>query len=119
MRNRQRVREERDRTRRRIIREQEAERRKLERMQENERIYAEMKGRYLDLVFSDGVLRIQVLQSVQEFYEEGKAMHHCVFTNDYFKKEDSLVFSARIGDERIIDLINRNIRLVQQRTMAA
>lgn len=148
MRNRQREREERERTRRRIIREQEAERRKLERMQENERIYAEMKGRYLDLVFSDGVLRIQVLQSVQEFYEEGKAMHHCVFTNDYFKKEDSLVFSARIGDERIetveisletfkivqsrgmmnqdtryheriIDLINRNIRLVQQRTMAA
>ena len=80
------------------------------------------------------------------FYEEGKAMRHCVFTNDYFKRENSLVLSARIGDERIetieisletfeiiqsygvmnqctryheqiIDLVNRNIRLVRQRMM--
>lgn len=146
MRNRQREREERERIRRRIISEQEAKRRKLEQMQEFERDYAEAKGKYLDLVFSDGVLRIQVLQNVQEFYEEGKAMRHCVFANNYFKKKDSLVFSARIGSERIetveisletfevvqsrgvlnqytryhnqiIDLINRNIRLVQQRVM--
>lgn len=148
MRHRQQEREERERNRRRMIEKQEAERRKLERMQENERIYAEMKANYLDLVFSDGVLRIQVLQSVQEFYEEGKALHHCVFTNDYFKKADSLILSARIGDKRIetieisletlqivqsrgigngntkyhnriIDLVNRNIRLIRQRMMNA
>jgi hypothetical protein len=146
VRNRQIERQRRERERERIIERQEAERRKLEQMRENERIYAEMKGKYLDLVFSDGVLRIQVLQNVQEFYEEGKAMRHCVFTNDYFKRENSLVLSARIGDERIetieisletfeiiqsygvmnqctryheqiIDLVNRNIRLVRQRMM--
>ena len=148
MRDRQREREEREQERRRIIEEQEAERRKLERMQENERIYAEMKGKYFDLVFSDGVLLVQVLQSVQEFYEEGKAMRHCVFTNDYFKRKNSLILSARIGGERIetveisletlqivqsrgignestkyhnriIDLVNRNIRLVRERMMNA
>ena len=148
MRNRQRERQEREWERRREIEKQEAIRRKLEQMQENERIYAEMKAKYLDIVFSDGVLCIQVLQSVQEFYEEGKAMHHCVFTNDYFKKTDSLILSARIGDKRIetieisletlqivqsrgirnedtqyhkriINLVNRNIRLIQQRMMNA
>lgn len=148
MRKRQIERQRREWERERIIARQEAERRKLEQMQENERIYAEAKGKYLDIVFSDGVLRIQVLQNVQEFYEEGKAMRHCVFTNDYFKKENSLVLSARVGDERIetveisletfeivqsygimneytryhnqiINLVNRNIRLVQQRMMEA
>lgn len=148
MRGRQRERQEREWERRREIEKQEAMRRKLEQMQENERIYAEMKAKYLDIVFSDGVLCVQVLQSVQEFYEEGKAMHHCVFTNDYFKKTDSLILSARIGDKRIetieisletlqivqsrgirnedtqyhkriINLVNRNIRLIQQRMMNA
>lgn len=117
MRNRQRERQQRERERRWEIEKQEAERRKLEQMQENERLYAEMKSKFFDLVFSDGVLRIQVLQSVQEFYEEGKAMRHCVFTNDYFKKKDSLVLSARIGDERIetIELSLETMQIVQSR----
>ena len=117
MRNRQRERQNRERERRREIERQESERRKLEKMQENERLYAEMKSKFFDLVFSDGVLCIQVLQSVQEFYEEGKAMHHCVFTNDYFKKPDSLVLSARIGDERIetIEISLETFQIVQSR----
>lgn len=117
MRNRQWEKQDRERQRRREIDRQEAERKKLERMQENERLYAEMKARYLDLVFSDGVLRIQVLQSVQEFYEEGKAMHHCVFTNDYFNRKDSLVFSARIGGKRIetIEISLETLQIVQSR----
>lgn len=117
MRNRQQERQDRERERRWEIERQESECRKLERMQENERLYAEMKAKYLDLVFSDGVLRIQVLQSVQEFYEEGKAMRHCVFTNDYFKRKDSLIFSARIGDERIetIEISLETFQIVQSR----
>jgi len=148
IRNRQQERQDREWERQREIDRQEAERRKLERMQENERLYADMKSKYLDLVFSDGVLRIQVLQSVQEFYEEGKAMRHCCFTNDYYLKPDSLVFSARLGEERIetievslktmqivqsrgvcnqdtqyhgqiINLVRQNIRRIQQRMTAA
>ncbi len=36
--------------------------------------------------------------------EEGDSLKHCVFTNEYFKKRDSLLFSARI-DERPIETI--------------
>ena len=44
-------------------------------------------------------------------------MHHCVFTNDYFKKPDSLVFSARIGDERIetVEISLDTLQVVQSR----
>ena len=31
--------------------------------------------------------------------EEGDTLKHCVFTNEYFKKKDSLVFSARIDSK--------------------
>lgn len=117
MRNRQRERQRREWERRREIEEQEGERRKLEQMQENERLYADMKSKFLDLVFSDGVLCIQLLQSVQEFYEEGKAMSNCVFTNDYFKKADSLIFSARIDGKRIetIEISLKTLQIIQSR----
>ena len=44
---------------------------------------------------------MKVLESVQEYLEEGKALHHCVFTNEYYLKEQSLILSARIDGKRI------------------
>mgnify|MGYP005922908105 FL=1 len=58
-------------------------------------------SRYLDLVFSDGLIEITVLQSAEEFYNEGKIMHHCVYSNAYYAENNSLVMSAHIGDKRI------------------
>ena len=43
---------------------------------------------------TDGLIIVKVLQSVDEFYEEGKAMHHCVYTNAYYNDENSLILSA-------------------------
>ena len=56
----------------------------------------EAKGKYLGIAFSDGEIEVRVLQSVQEFIEEGKTMHHCV--ERYHDKSDSLILSARIAD---------------------
>ena len=53
------------------------------------------------LYWTDGLIIVKVLQSVDEFYEEGKAMHHCVYTNAYYNDENSLILSARIDGERI------------------
>lgn len=81
------------------------ERQKREREREcllkNEQIYEELKAKFFGLEFSDGKLNIRVLQSVKEFYEEGKTLKHCVFTNEYFLKPDTLVFSAQINGQRI------------------
>ena len=47
----------------------------------DEKKYKEQKGRFFGLSFSDGTLKVKVLESVTEFFEEGMAMHHCVFSN--------------------------------------
>ena len=74
-------------------------------------------------------------------------MHHCVYSNGYYRKDDSLILSATIDGKRIetvevslskltvvqsrrvcnqntqyhaqiIDLVNRNMSLIQQRIVA-
>lgn len=61
--------------------------------------YVEDKKEFFGLCFKDKELTISVLESVQEFMEEGDNLHHCIFTNEYYKKRDSLVFSARINNK--------------------
>ena len=85
-----------------------------------------------------------MLESVQEYIEEGQALHHCVFTNEYHLKEKSLILSASIDGkpieaielsletmevlqcrglmnqnteyhEHIIELTHRNIKEIQSR----
>ncbi len=65
---------------------------------ENEPIYKQAKGHFFGLQFSDGSIRVRVLESVEEIMIEGKALHHCVYTNDYYLKDDSLILSATTED---------------------
>jgi hypothetical protein len=57
--------------------------------------YAKRMGKYIMKVIEGGGIRIHVLRSVMEFYEEGEAMHHCVYTNGYYKKENCIILGAR------------------------
>ena len=88
-----------------------------------------------------------VLKDVNEFYEEGNTLKHCVFTNEYFLKPDTLVFSAQIDGQRIetvevslesfqviqsrglfnqntefhdqiVSIVNRNVHLIRERMTA-
>ncbi|KEQ31227.1 hypothetical protein N180_02980 [Pedobacter antarcticus 4BY] len=80
----------------RIIRDQqEAEKRKLQAAQE-QISYLEEKSPYFGLSFSEGPLIVKVLESVQEFIAEGDHHKHCVYTNRYYSKPDSLCFSAKV-----------------------
>ena len=56
---------------------------------------------FFGIAFTDGTIQIRVLESVQEYIEEGQALHHCVFTNEYHLKEKSLILSASIAGKRI------------------
>ena len=105
--------------------------------------YVKDKGKFFGVLIADGELSIQVLKSVTEFFEEGESMHHCVFANEYYKKKDSLILSAKVAGERketievnlktfsivqsrsafnksseyharIIELMNRNMNLIRQ-----
>lgn len=114
----------------------------------HEKEYRKLKGCFFGIAFTDGILHIHVLESVAEFAEEGTAMHHCVWSNNYYLKKDSLILSATIDGkrietievslktfevvqsrgvcnsnteyhDRIISLVNDNIHLIRQRMKAA
>ncbi len=117
----------------------------LEKQLEKEVSYRQAKERFFGLMFSDGHISVHVLETVAEIIQEGKMMHHCVA--GYHSKEDSLILSATIDGKRIetieisisqlkviqsrgicnkntkyhnqiIDLVNRNIPLIEQRLAA-
>lgn len=112
-----------------------------------EEAYKEFKKPFLDLVLTDGQIQISVLKSVQEFREEAEELDHCVYSNDYYMKPESLILSAKVNNkrmetielsldsfniiqsrgiknqvseyhEKIINLMNHNRSLVQRRMMA-
>jgi hypothetical protein len=61
----------------------------------SELTYKKQKQRYLDIVLSGKNLTIRPLQSVKEFFEEGQAMHHCVYSNGYYRSASALILSAK------------------------
>lgn len=79
--------------------------------------YLKSKGKYFGISFSDGLLHIEVLKSVREFLEEGTVMSHCVFTNNYYSKSDSLILSARIDGQPIetIEVSLKSFIIIQSR----
>jgi len=95
------------------------ERRQEERRKalEQEASFVKAKGRFFGVEFSDGEIRIKVLDSVEAIRQEGEAMHHCVFTNEYYLKADSLILSATIDGKRIetIEVSLKRMEVVQSR----
>ena len=59
------------------------------------------KSRFFNLSFADGNIMVRVLESLSDFYKEGKLLHHCVFSNAYYKREDSLIMSATVDGRRM------------------
>lgn len=80
-------------------------------------VYTENKKRFFGLCFSDENLTIQVLENVQDFMEEGDTLRHCLFTNEFYKKKDSLVFSARYENSPVetIELSLTKMEIIQCR----
>ncbi len=78
-----------------------------------EKKYQKFIKKYADLKITDGVIVIEPLRSVMEFFLEGQMMHHCVYQSGYYKHKDCLILSARIGDKHIetaeIRLSNKSI----------
>ena len=79
--------------------------------------YEDRVGKYLGIVVKKGDLTIQPLQDIKAFYDEGQAMHHCVFKNEYYKKDGVLVLSARKAGARMetIELNTKTWTILQCR----
>lgn len=89
-----------------ILRLEEQERNRLQITKRQENLekaiieYVERNKKFFDLEFTKDNITIKLLQSVEEFKEEGDELNHCVYTNEYYTKQNSLVFSAKVEGKR-------------------
>ena len=67
------------------------------------------------MVITDEEISVKVLESIDEYYNEGKVQNICVFGSEYYKKADTLILSARIDDEIIetVEVDLRTLKVVQ------
>lgn len=72
---------------------------------------------FKDIVFCKNSLKIIPLISIDDFKTEGDILEHCVFTNDYYSKKESLILSARINDKPIetIEISLKKLKIEQSR----
>lgn len=84
---------------------------------ENEVRFQELKSKFFGIAFTDGTIQVRVLESVMDFLEEGTAMHHCVYSSEYYLKPDSLILSACIDGKRIetIEVSLKTMKVLQSR----
>jgi len=117
----------------------------IEKQIEKEAEFREAKAKFFGLAFSDGLVSVRVLESIAEIITEGKVMKHCVA--GYHSKKDSLILSACVNGkktetievsisqlrviqsrgvcnknteyhDRIVNLVNQNIPLIEKRLAA-
>jgi len=86
-----------------VVKKRERERleeieRKRRDTEEAEALFRSKIEKFIGVKFTSGNIVVKVLESVKEFEVEGDTLKHCVFTNEYYAKEDSLILSARIND---------------------
>ena len=98
-------------------REREAMERKREKAMADEARFRELKSKFFGIRFTDGTIQVHVLESVQEYIDEGAELHHCLFSNEYYLKESSLILSATIEGKRIetIEVSLDTLQVIQSR----
>lgn len=116
------VRNKREEERRRAELEEDRERASLVRMAMDDnsilnRDYRKRLGNLLCFAFTSGDITLSPLASVGEFYKEGEELHHCVFENRYYEKDNCLILDAAVKGERTetIEIDLSSMQVVQCR----
>lgn len=136
-----------ERQRRADAEKREREQQKLLQEKQREQDFIALKSKFFGLVISDDEIMVKVLESIEEYYEEGRKQNICVFGAGYYNKAETLILSARIGDtiietievdlqtlkvvqchgrnnkntpyhDRIVNLVNANSKIIRERMTA-
>lgn len=101
-----------------IVKRQDLERR-MKRVAEDQLQYEKSKAVFFGIAFTDNELEIKVLEHIEEFIKEAELHKHCVYSNRYFAKEDSLILSARVNGKPVetIEVSLSEMKVVQSRGM--
>lgn len=89
----------------------------LKKVEHDEIQYKTAMSTFFDLEFIDNEIVIKPLTSVKEFMEEGRSLHHCVFTNQYYLRNDVLILHALVDNTSIatIEFSLENYSVIQCR----
>lgn len=89
----------------------------LEQFENQQKLYHLQKHKFFGLSFSRDNLIIRPLINVSEFYDEGKLFNHCIYSNNYFMKKDSLILSARINNIPVetVEISLKEMAVIQAR----
>ncbi len=71
--------------------------------------FYDIKGKFFDIDLKGSGFHVIVLDSPEEYWLEGEAMHHCVGSNGYWKQMASLILSARDEDGKRLATIELNL----------
>ena len=97
-------------------RKEELERKRRE-IEEAEEAFKSKIERFLGFCIKSGNIVVKVLETVKEFEQEGDILNHCLFANEYYAKEQSLILSARINNVPIetIEINLEQMKIEQSR----
>lgn len=73
--------------------------------------------KYFDLKFVDGDITVEVFKTIDQVEQEGILLKHCVFTNGYHNKQNSLILSARYKNVPVetVELYINSLTISQSR----
>lgn len=109
-----------------ILRRQQEEREKASKelaemwQKEGNTMYSNAKGAFFGIIFREKDITIEVLKSIEDFIAEEKAHGHCVYASEYYKKPDSLIFSAKVAGKpaETVEVTLSDMRVSQSRGLA-
>ena len=72
---------------------------------------------FLGMEIKDKGTVIRPMESVTQFYLEGKAMHHCVYQNEYYRRKDCLILTAQKNGKRLetVEVNLKTFKIIQSR----
>lgn len=84
---------------------------------EDQKKFIEQKSKFFGLKFEADNISVKVLESVEEFIQQGDIFKHCVFTNNYHTKEDSLILGAYYNDTPVetVEVSLKEMKVIQSR----
>lgn len=101
-------------TKRRLKREEERRRRQeyeeLMKQMNEERDFLASHAKWLGISWNDCDMVFSVLSSINDYFEEGQAMHHCIFSNHYWRNPVSVIVSVKDADGNRLATIEWNAK---------
>ncbi|WCM42431.1 PcfJ domain-containing protein [Flavobacterium sp. CBA20B-1] len=90
---------------------------RLKQIKQEQKNYSQKIQDFVGLEFSKGKLSVKVLETIQDFIDEADTHKHCVYTNKYYSKDDSLIFSATYNGKKVetVELSLSKLKIIQSR----